>query len=86
MSNDCAKILFLLLLKLPYNKKLSDIIGGTSKFKKISADPTFLRERQLQRFLRKFKLKQFFTKQVYDKFIFLVQNLLLFTVYLKFIN
>ena len=50
-----------------YIKKLSDIISDTSKFKKLSADPTLLREGQLQRFLRKLKNKQFFTKEVYDK-------------------
>ena len=36
-------------------------------FKKLSADPALLREKQLQRFLRKLKNKQFFTKDVYDK-------------------
>ena len=50
-----------------YIKKLSDIISDTSKFKKLSADPTLLREGQLQRFLGKLKNKQFFTKEVYDK-------------------
>ena len=50
-----------------YIKKLSDIISDTSKFKKLSADPTLLREGQLQRFLRKLKNKHFFTKEVYDK-------------------
>ena len=50
-----------------YIKKLSDIISDTSKFKKLSADPTLLREGQLQCFLRKLKNKQFFTKEVYDE-------------------
>ena len=50
-----------------YIKKLSDIISDTSQFQKLSADPTLLREGQLQRFLRKLKNKQFFTKEVYDK-------------------
>ena len=50
-----------------YIKKLSDIGCETSKFKKISADPTLLREGQLQRFLRRLKNKQFFTKEVCDK-------------------
>ena len=50
-----------------YIKKLSDIISGTSKFKKLSADTTLLREGQLQRFLRKLKNKQLFTKEVYDE-------------------
>ena len=30
-----------------YKKKLSDIISNTSKFKKLPANPTLLRERQL---------------------------------------
>ena len=40
-----------------YIKKLSDIIGDTSKFTKLYADPTLLREGQLQRFLRKLQNK-----------------------------
>ena len=50
-----------------YIKKLSDIISDTSKFKKLSSDLTLLREGQLQRFLRKLKNKEFFTKEVHDK-------------------
>ena len=38
-----------------------------SKFKKLSCDPTILRERQLQRFLRTLKNKGFFTDESYDK-------------------
>ena len=49
-----------------YIKKLSDNISDTSKFKKLSADPTLLRDGQLQRFLRKLKNKKIFTKKVYD--------------------
>ena len=37
------------------------------KTQKLCADPTLLREGQLQRFLRKLKNKQFFTKEVYDE-------------------
>ena len=40
-----------------YIKKLSDIISDTFMFKKLSADPTLLREGQLQCFLRKLKYK-----------------------------
>ena len=50
-----------------YIKKLFDIISDTSKFKKLPADPTFLREGQFQYFLRELKNKQFFEKEVYDK-------------------
>ena len=46
---------------------LSDIISDTSKFKNLSADPTLLREGQLQRFLRNIKNKKIFKKEVYDK-------------------
>ena len=49
------------------HKKLADVISDTSKFKKLSADPKLLTEKQLQSFLRKLKNKQFFTKEVYDK-------------------
>ena len=38
-----------------------------SKFKKLSCDPTILRERQLQRFLRTLKNKGFFTDESYDE-------------------
>ena len=68
-----------------YIKKLSNIINDTSKFKKLSADPTLLRQGQLQCFLRKLKNKQFFTKKFMIKVIPLAQNLLLFTAYQKFI-
>ena len=47
--------------------RLSEIISDTSKFKKLFADSTLLREQQLQHFLRKLKNKQFFTKEVYDE-------------------
>ena len=50
-----------------YVSKLFDIISDTSKFKKLPADPTLLREGQLQRFLRKLKNEQFFKEEVYDK-------------------
>ena len=51
------------LIRDEYIKKLSDIISDTSNCKKLFADPTLLREGQLQRFLRKLKNKQFFTKE-----------------------
>ena len=40
---------------------------STSKFKKLSSDPTKLRERQHQRFLRTLKNRGFFTDESYDK-------------------
>ena len=57
-----------------YIRKLSDIISDTSKLKNLPDDLTLLRERKLQRFLRKFKNK---------KYIILSQNLLLFMVLKK---
>ena len=48
-------------------KKIYAIINDTSKFKKLSSDPTILREGQLQRFLRTLKNKGFFTDESYDK-------------------
>ena len=48
-------------------KKIQAIINDTSKFKKLSSDPTILREGQLQRFLRTLKNKGFFTDESYDK-------------------
>ena len=50
-----------------YVKKIYAIINDTSKFKKLSSDPTILREGQLQRFLRTLKNKGFFTDESYDK-------------------
>ena len=55
-----------ILNRYDYSKKLFDIISDTSEFKKLSADPTLLKG-QLQRFLRKLKNEQFFTKEVFDK-------------------
>ena len=55
------------LIRDEYIKKLSDIISDTSNCKKLSADPTLLREGQSQLFLRKPKNKQFFSNEVYDK-------------------
>ena len=46
--------------------ELFDIISDNPKLKKLSADPTLLKEGQLQRFLRKLKDKYFFTKEIYD--------------------
>ena len=50
-----------------YVKKIYAIINGTSKFKKLSCDPTILREGQHQRFLRTLKNKSFFTDEIYGK-------------------
>ena len=56
-----------ILEKERYVKKIYAIISDTSEFKKVSSDPTILREGQLQRFLRTLKNKDFFTDESYDK-------------------
>ena len=50
-----------------YVKKIYAITNDNSKFKKLSSDPTKLRERRHQRFLRTLKNKGFFTDESYDK-------------------
>ena len=44
---------------------MNNIINDRSKFKLLTADPTFLREGQLQRFLRKLKNEGFFYEDLY---------------------
>ena len=43
-----------------YNQSISNILSDTTKFKKLSSDPTLHREAKLQRFLRKLKKQGFF--------------------------
>ena len=50
-----------------YNNAIEEIISDTSKFEKLSEDPTLKREASLQRFLRKLKQKNFFNEIEYDK-------------------
>ena len=50
-----------------YNNAIEEIISDTSKFKKLSEDPTLKRETSLQCFLRKLKQKTFFNEIEYDK-------------------
>ena len=50
-----------------YNQRMYELMNDDTKFRKLSKDPTMLREGQLQRFLRKIqKNKNFFTKTDYD--------------------
>ena len=49
------------------NNAIEEIISDTSKFEKLSEDPTLKREASLQRFLRKLKQKNFFNEIEYDK-------------------
>ena len=46
---------------------IQEIISDSSKFEKLNEDPTLKREASLQRFLRKFKQKNFFNKIEYDR-------------------
>ena len=64
-EKDLAKVLSFINKYIPDNA--IDIISDTSKFKKLPAVPTLLREGQLQCFRRKIKNKYFFTKEFYDK-------------------
>ena len=49
-----------------YNNAIQEIISDTSEFEKLNEHPTLKREASLQRFLRKFKQKNF-NKSGYDK-------------------
>lgn len=49
-----------------YIMSLFDIINDTSKFKKLPADLTLIREGKLQSFFGKLKINNFFTKEIYD--------------------
>ena len=50
-----------------YNNAIEEIILDTSKFEKLSEDPTLKCEASMQCFLRKLKQKNFFTEVEYDK-------------------
>ena len=43
------------------------LLSGKNKFKKLSEDPTKLREGQLQRYLRELKKKQFLDDATYER-------------------
>ena len=42
-----------------YNQQMHALLSDKNKFKRLSEDPTMLREGQLQRYLRELKKKQF---------------------------
>ena len=63
-DKDCVTVI---LDREEYVKKVYAIINDASKFKKLSSDPTILREVQLQRFLRTLKNKGFFKDEICDK-------------------
>ena len=50
-----------------YDRKILEIINGTTKFKKLEDNPMLTREGQLQRFLRKIKEKNLFDENMYKK-------------------
>ena len=54
-----------ILKRKDYICGMNNIINDRSKFKLLTPDPTFLREGQLQRFLRKLKNEGFFDEDVY---------------------
>ena len=56
-----------ILYQKRYSNAIEEIISDTSKFEKLSEDPTLKREASLQRFLRKLKQKIFFNEIEYDK-------------------
>ena len=49
-----------------YFQKIFEIIKDRTKFKRLSTDPTIIREGQLQRILRSMKDKNIFTKENYE--------------------
>ena len=49
-----------------YDKAIQETISDTSKFKKLSEDPTLKCKASLERFFRKLKPKNFFNENVYD--------------------
>ena len=69
-----------------YNSTIKEIISDTSKFEKLSEDPTLKREASLQRFLRKLKQKTFLMKLNMISCILLVLLLLVSMVLLKCTN
>ena len=50
-----------------YNQQMYALLSDKSKFKKLSEDPAKFRERQLQRYLRELKKKQFLDDATYDR-------------------
>ena len=50
-----------------YNNAIEEIISDSSKFEKLSEEPTLKREASLQRFLHKLKQNFFLNETEYDK-------------------
>ena len=50
-----------------YDQNILEIINNTAKFKKLKDNPTLIRERQLQRFLRRIKDKNLYDENSYKK-------------------
>ena len=53
--------------RLIYNQQMYALLNDKNKFKKLSEDPTKLREGQLQRYLRELKKKQFLDDATYER-------------------
>ena len=52
-----------------YHNAIQEIISDTSKFEKLSEDPTLKRQASLYNFLHKLKQKNFFNGTEYDKIV-----------------
>ena len=50
-----------------YKQQMFALLSNENKFKKLSEDPTKLREGQLQRYLRELKKKQFLVDATYER-------------------
>ena len=48
-----------------YDRNILEIISDTAKFKKLKDNPTLIRERQLQHFLRRIKDKNLYDESRY---------------------
>ena len=57
---------FVVMDRVIYNQQMYALLSDKNKFKKLSEDPAKFRERQLQRYLRELKKKQFLDDATYD--------------------
>ena len=69
-----------------YVDGIHKIIDDYSKFKQLDKNPTLLRKRQLERFLRKLNKQQTFTDKIYNAMNPKVSQPAGFTAYLSCIN
>ena len=55
-----------LMDNITYKSKMHELLNDESKFKQLTSDTWKVRERQLQRFLRKLNNKGYFDESIYD--------------------